>query len=143
MLSQNGQLGNPLFRIFAKKYKFAEKTRTRSRAGPCGYRTVRPSGPQREGHGDGVVVGPGEAGVEDHGALGGDVGRHQEAVHRQDVLSLVVGAVGVAAAGDGVILVQRRYQRDVQSLEGAGRDGLCPGVLLIRLAEPGGGPDRL
>ena len=51
----------------------------------------------------------------------------------------MIGTVGVAAAGYGVALVQRRHQLHVIAVEHTLRYRLRPGILLIRRAEIGGG----
>ena len=51
----------------------------------------------------------------------------------------MIRPIGVAAGRHRVVLVQRRDQRDVHAVKHALRDGLRPGVFLIRLAEVHGG----
>lgn len=82
-----------------------------------------------KGHGDGIVVGVGKAGVDNSSRADGHIIRHQEAVHSDHILPTVVGGVGVAAAGDGVILIQGGDLGNVLPAEQLCRYGLGPGVV--------------
>ena len=84
------------------------------------------SGLQPEGHLYGIVVGAFKAGIDDVRLLDGDIGRDEEAVHRQNILSLMIRAVGVAAARHRILFVERRNQTHGKAVEGLIGDGLCP-----------------
>ena len=60
---------------------------------------------------------------------------HHESVDRQLILSGMIRTVRVAAACNGVLLVDRRDQTDVESVKGPLGDRLRPGVFLVRFAE--------
>ena len=81
------------------------------------------------------MVGAFKAGIDDVRLLDGDIGRDEEAVHRQNILSLMIRAVGVAAARHRILFVERRNQTHGKAVEGLIGDGLRPGVRLIRRTE--------
>ena len=69
----------------------------------------------------------------------GHILRYERTVHSQHILAFVVRTVRVAAAGDGMRLVQRRYKRNVKSVKGTFLDGLSPGILFVGSTEVCGG----